>query len=386
MVKSPLRWTLAWAEPFRIFFPLGLFLGAVGVSLWPLFFWGLVDAYPAAPHMRLMIEGLMGSFVIGFLGTAGPRLFEAPPFRPIEGLTLFVLQATSGLLHLVHRPLAGDLLFLALLLFFLGALARRVKRRGDLPPPSFLLVLGGFLNAVAGIALLQCDRLWIHQLGNILLNEGFVLFPLLGVGAFFFPLLLDTKTPAQPSDLRVAAGACRRGALIALLCALALWLSFLLEAMGWTRSAALGRGLTIAWFLLSQGGLFRKSAERTFLAHCFQAGSILLIAGLFLPVVFPDDRVANLHVVFLGGYSVLLFTVSTRVILGHSGESHLFQRRLRWLVATLSLLILAMLTRVSADVFPAERNSHLVYAALLWLVAAAIWLFALGSRLGRSEE
>ena len=75
---------VAFAEPFRIFFPLGLILGAIGVSLWPLFYWHVITFYPAAPHMRLMIEGLMGSFVIGFLGTAGPRLLEAKPLSAAE--------------------------------------------------------------------------------------------------------------------------------------------------------------------------------------------------------------------------------------------------------------------------------------------------------------
>jgi len=30
---------LAAAEPFRFFFPLGLFFGGIGVALWPMFVW-----------------------------------------------------------------------------------------------------------------------------------------------------------------------------------------------------------------------------------------------------------------------------------------------------------------------------------------------------------
>ena len=63
--KSSVLWV---AEPFRIFFPLGLLLGAIGVALWPLFVWHAIAFYPAQAHVRLMIEGLMGSFIIGFLG------------------------------------------------------------------------------------------------------------------------------------------------------------------------------------------------------------------------------------------------------------------------------------------------------------------------------
>lgn len=105
-----------------------------------------------------------------------------------------------------------------------------------------------------------------------------------------------------------------------------------------------------------------------------------------MPLLFPDRRVANLHVVFLGGFSIILFTVSTRVILGHAGASHLFRQRLRFLITALAFLLLAMLARVSADFFPVERNSHLIYAALLWLLASAAWAWALGPRLSQSED
>lgn len=379
------RMKLFWEEPFRIFFPLGLLLGAIGVALWPLYFWHLLAAYPSTPHMRLMIEGLMGSFVLGFLGTAGPRLLDAPPLGMVEVATLILLQLAIAGLHLARQQLLGDLLFLALLLLFLAILVRRIRRLQDLPPPSFLLVLGGFINAIAGIALLQSQRFWLYQLGSILLNEGFILFPILGVGAFFFPKLLVAQ-PAEPADLRIAAAMWKKGARLAALCLLALWISFLLEALAWTRSAALLRGLTSAWYLGIEGGLFTEARGRTFLAQCFQLGGVLLVAGLFMPLLFPDRRVANLHVVFLGGFSIILFTVSTRVILGHAGASHLFRQRLRFLITALAFLLLAMLARVSADFFPVERNSHLIYAALLWLLASAAWAWALGPRLSQSED
>ncbi len=378
-----------FAEPFRIFFPLGLILGAIGVSLWPLFYWHVTTVYPAAPHMRLMIEGMMGSFVIGFLGTAGPRLLEAKPMTAVEVIVLLALQISNELLHLNQQQVAGDILFLTLLLFFLGALVRRTSARTDLPPPSFVLVLFGFLNAFAGIILIlsapRMNSFFANRLGTLLLNEGFILCPILGVGAFFLPKLLGGGIP-EPADLRIAATLWRRRAALAALSGLAIWSSFGIEPVGWTRSAALLRGLTTLFYLVGQGHLLEKPVERPFLARCFQLGAILLVIGLLLPAVLPSYRVANLHLVFIGGFSLILFTVSTRVILGHSGHSHLFQRRLGFLVTALALLVLAMLTRVSADLFPAERNSHLVYAALIWLLAAGVWAAVLVPKLWLSED
>ena len=381
---------LFFQEPFRIFFPLGLLLGGIGVALWPLFVWHAIAFYPANAHVRLMIEGLMGSFIVGFLGTAGPRLLDARPLRAIEVSILLVLQIASASLHLAQNQTVGDILFLVLLLSFAGMMATRARRAHDLPPPHFALVLFGLLNAIAGIFLITASKsmsngAFANQLGNLMLNEGFVLFPILGVGAFFFPKLLGGATP-EPSDLRIAATLWRKRAAIAVLAGMAVWFSFVMEALGWIRTSAIVRSLTTLLYFIGQGHLLEKPSGPPFLSQCFRLGAALLVAGLFLPAILPGYRVAHLHLIFIGGFTIILFTVSTRVILGHSGQSHLFHKRLPFLIIALSLLVLAMLTRVSADFVLPERNSHLVYAALIWLLAAGVWMAVLGPKLRLSED
>src|SRR5262249_35039700 len=139
-------------------------------------------------------------------------------------------------------------------------------------------------------------------------------------------------------------------------------------------------------YFVAQGRLLEKPDGSTFLAQCFRLGTALLVLGLFAPAILPSYRVANLHLVFVGGFSIILFTVSTRVVIGHSGETQLFQRRLPFLIVALTLLVLAMLSRVSADFMAPERNSHLVYAALTWILAAAVWGIALVPKLFLSDE
>jgi len=360
------------------------------VALWPLFVWHAIEFYPAQAHVRLMIEGLMGSFVIGFLGTAGPRLLDASPLITAETCLLFVLQIASAFLHLAQRQTAGDIVFLTLLLLFVGMMAKRAGAGSGLPPPPFVLVLFGLLNAIVGIFLITTAKSlangsFASQLGGPMLNEGFVLFPILGVGAFFFPKLLGGARP-KPSDLRIAPARWIKRAAIAALTALVIWISFLLEALGWMRTAALVRGVTTLTYFITQGRLLEKPGGPPFLAHCFRLGALLLVAGLLLPVALPAYRLANLHLTFIGGFSIILFTVSTRVIIGHAGQSHLFRKRFRFLVAALALLVVAMVARVGADLVLPVRNTHLVYAALIWLVASTVWFVALGPKLSLSEE
>jgi uncharacterized protein involved in response to NO len=391
-VKSKSFLALAASEPFRIFFPLGLLLGAIGVGLWPLFVWHAINFYPRDAHLRLMIEGLMGSFIIGFLGTAGPRLLDAPPFASLETIGLAALQCLSAVFHLTQNRNLADVTFLVTLILFLGFVGQRVRSRQDLPPPNFVLVLLGFVNAVIGIFLIFAARrvtngAFLDQLGSLLLSQGFVLFPILGVGAFFFPKLLGGAKP-KPADLNIASALWRKRALIAVLTGVAIWISFFLEAVDWPRSAAIVRGSAVLLYFALQGQLFEKPspANAGFLAHCFRLGAILLVVALFFPALLPAYRVANMHLAFIGGFTIILFTVSTRVILGHSGSADLFQRRLRFLIAALVLLIVAMLVRVGADFVPPARNSHLAYAALIWLMAAAVWAWALVPKLLISDE
>src|ERR1044071_6449142 len=107
------------AEPFRIFFPTGALLGAVGVSLWIHYYLGVGIPYPNVAHARLMIEGFMASFIFGFLGTAGPRLTSTLPFSPAELLTLFTLDLLATGAHLGGAHRAGDICFLLCLVVFI---------------------------------------------------------------------------------------------------------------------------------------------------------------------------------------------------------------------------------------------------------------------------
>ena len=94
-------------EPFRIFFPIGALLALLGVALWPLYYAGAITEYPAILHARLMIEGFMASFIIGFLGTAGPRITSAPHFTRTEVLLLVTLDLLAAGLHFGGSHRAG---------------------------------------------------------------------------------------------------------------------------------------------------------------------------------------------------------------------------------------------------------------------------------------
>jgi hypothetical protein len=62
------------------------------------------------------------------------------------------------------------------------------------------------------------------------------------------------------------------------------------------------------------------------------------------------------------------------VVFGHSGNAHLFLKRLPFFIIVGALIFFAMLSRYVADLAPKARTVHLVAAAIFWLIAVLIWM------------
>ena len=379
--QRPSFLSLCPGEPFRIFFPLATLLGISGVSLWPLFFSGLHKFYPGPMHARLMIEGFLAGFVIGFLGTALPRLLSAPPLRRGELWTLLALYLLTAGLHIGQQPRAGDVAFIALMLCFGTCMAARVRHRAELPPPGFVLVSFGYLSGLIGPMLWLCGvQGWVSgsvmMFGAMLLNQAFVLFPLLGIGTFLLPRFLrlrDVRAVAEERSVSTgwwlrAAFACATG--------LALLGSFWLEAShSAAPTAAWLRAIGATVFLAAMVPFHRQSLPPRTASLAAQLALLALVASLIFPLFWSAQRVAGLHIVFLGGFSLITFTVATRVVLGHSGNEALFETRLPSLQIATLLLLIGSVLRAVGDFSPA-RPHWLSAASYVWMLAAGVWGFS----------
>jgi uncharacterized protein involved in response to NO len=338
----PSYFSLCGAEPFRIFFPLALLIGISGVSLWPLFFSGIHKFYPGIMHSRMMIQGFLSGFVIGFLGTAMPRLLSAPPLRGWETWTLVVI-----------------------------------------PPPGFVLVGLGYLTGLSG------TLLWIGgmkgwapgsamMLGGLWLNQAFVLLLILGVGTFLLPRFLAIQGIRPLDEERTASRAWILRALAAAGVGITMLVSYWLEAAyALVTPAAMVRGGAVVIYLLCMVPIFRTSNPGKTVPLAVNIALVSVVLGLAFPLFWPGQRIAGLHVVFLGGFSLITFTVATRVVLGHSGHGHLFRTRLPILLGVIGLLLIATVLRVIGDFLPEQRAIDLNWASYLWMGAAAAWGMAI---------
>lgn len=360
-------------------------LGFLGVSLWVLYYLGADVPYPNITHARLMIEGMMTSFIFGFLGTAGPRLTSAPHFSLKEVVILFTLDLLAAGAHVGEAHRFGDVCFALCLLIFGWILLKRFRLRKDNPPPNFVLVALGLFSGIAGAALLawsedaQFTRM--YQFGGSLLNGCFVLLPVLGVAPFFIGRLLDLPGSDLPES-RVFSPQWKWQAAFSALAGAVIIASFFMESINPSQTASWIRVAAIAIYLAAK----MSWRGRTFLADYLRASLLFTLAGFLAMAIWPNYRIGELHLVFITGFNLIVFTVATRVVLGHSGYLDRLKTRPWFFIVMSALLFLAMVSRITADLAPRARVIHLLGAAICWLIASLIWMIKVIPKVTISEK
>ena len=367
---KPAVQSLVWlgSEPYRLFFLSGILFSIAGVAMWPLFFAGHFPFYPGVSHARVMIEAFGGAFVLGFLGTAGPRMLSAPRLKPWELATFFLLHLANGLCHLGGLTIWGDSLFLALLGGFTLSLGTRVIFfRKEWPPPAMLLAATGLVCGITG-TILWLNPAWvarpeIQRLAGLLLYQGLLLGPVMGVGIFLFPRLLGGEFGEDATLRRMA------------LAAVALLASFAVEI--WIPPTA-GQILRAMAFVFALAHVRwrrgKDAASPGTLANALRFCCLpLALIGLIAPVFSPLQHIALDHLLFISGFGLLCLIAGSRVLFGHSGSLELFATK-SWIARGIVFAtVLAALTRSSANFMPKIMISHYEYAAWSWVAGAALW-------------
>jgi hypothetical protein len=326
-----------------------------------------------------MAHGFFAGFIFGVLGTGLPRMLSAPPFRLWEVLLLLAFYAAMVTTNVLGNTVAGDVLLLGLVGTFVCCAVARVAKRKDVPPPGFVLVALALASLIAGSVLsITHSRqeepavFWVN-LQHLLSYQGFILLPILGIGAFLLPRFFDLPNLHEFPESRSPSPSWRRAALIAFMAGATVLASFFIEAAGWHRSGAGMRFVTAAVYLLRHVPIYRSVLCANSVRGTIAIGILLLLAGYGWTAFFPANRVAILHLTLVGGFAVITFAVATRVLFGHSGNLHRVTLPNHWLKISVALMLLGMATRISGDFLPPILVSHYNYGALLWITGALLW-------------
>ncbi len=385
-MPPPRFFPLAAEEPYRFFFPLGVLAGVVGVALWPLWLGGVLQTYPGLAHARIMTEGFFTAFILGFLGTAGPRMLGVRHFSAFFWIVVVALWLIAQGASIAGAHNLAEAAFAVCLATVLVGILRRFPQRNGLPPAGFIAVVLSLALAIPAAATQMPSiqhaassapvALWLA--GRAFLVEGFVLLPILGAAPFFFGRfggLPPKHFPAGNSpDTRW-----KKQAIAVVLTCLLVVAALSLKATGSLRSGAALQALVTAGYVFTQVPFRYPQAGS--LGRLAQFTLFALVAGPLLEVFLPGERLAWRHLLLIGGFQGAVISVGTWVIFAHAGKRARLTEK--WIVLRVIVLglIIAMISRIAAEFLSGIYHSHLLYASLFWLAATLAWLWILLPRL-----
>ena len=389
-----ITWTDLRREPFRLLFPLSLLFGLLGVNHWLFYALGWMPSYSGLTHASIQLQTYLFGFIVGFLLTALPRFTASAPATSVELLLILSLLIAQAGLLLTRTWIAAEGCFIGLLMMLAVFAGRRVltRRSGISPPTEFVWIPLSLLYGVAGAGLLivgQTGHLpsWLFRMAQSLAQQASVLGIVVGVSGFMGPRLMGRAfLQVTPSDVspQQARQIRRRRLAWHLVAALSFGASFVVEGLGAIGPAYLLRASAITAELVWTTRLWHPPTVPDLYVTYVWVALWMIVLGLWGAGLAPARRVVMLHFVFLGGMSLLVFAVSTMVVLSHAGEAARLQQP-SWPLRLMGVgLVGALLTRVVAEWSPERFFPLLAVAAICWDVSAVSWFVMAWPRVWRA--
>jgi uncharacterized protein involved in response to NO len=366
-------WQASFELGFRMLYLAGALWAALAVALW-IFApqWISATLQGVAWHAHEMLWGFIATIAVGFLLTAGANWTGRNPIQgnPLAGLLgLWLIARICFLLPgnmAFYLAAASEILFFTLAAGALGRVVAASRNRRNYGLPCLLMALAAadaaylfFGQTGNPTRLMQALDAGLLSMGAIALLVARRVIPFFAMRAV--PGLV---TPMQTRSGQIQLAAC----VAAVLCELAdlkLPLAFFLVIAGvlslyqvstWKPKAV--RHQPLLWILY----LGYTAIGCGFLAAAAHA-------------LYPQIRPAvHIHILAMGGFSVLIIGMITRTALGHLGRPLKVDRSMQ---ASYWLMLLAVVLRLGA--LSTDRHALLLLqlAALAWagVFALYVWRF-----------
>jgi uncharacterized protein involved in response to NO len=359
---------------FRPFFLFAAAWAALAIPIWIASFTGLLPAAQLSRdwHVHEMLFGYLGGVIAGFLLTAVPNWTGRLPVAGAPLAALFALWVTGRVAMLLETELGvlAAIIDSAFLFVLAAIVAREVlagKNIRNLPVSLLISVLGvanvlthlGSANAEIG---LLGERIGLGVVSMLVALIGGRIVP--SFTRNWMAKRKMTPEPASPGRFDTFT--------------LALTAPALLGWIAAPSSTAAGAALTLAAVLhvvrLTRWRGWKTSAEPLVLVlhvgYAWLALAFFLIGlSILLPAAIPSS--AGIHALTAGAFGVMTLAVMTRASLGHTG---------RPLTASPSVSLVYLLVnaaaamRVLSPFLPEHYTSLLMFAAVLWSAAFAVFV------------
>jgi uncharacterized protein involved in response to NO len=331
-------------EPYRWLFPMGVLFGALGVYVWIMYALNPTSIYPNQLHSKLMFGTFLFSFAAGFLMTAIPKMTASFPAQIFEIVLAFYLILMNSLFAYVTRPEYFYLSSAVSVLFLVAFFTRRFLARTKTPPPFFPFVILGLLIGFIGSLLLGMNAFYNFSAEILLMAkkfyfEGLILLLVLGIGSRLIPVISGRAKVDEKID--------RSAVLKNVLLGLFLIAGYVFESYEYNLIGGLMRCLVVGWVGVFNWGLFLKA----------------------------------MHLTYIAGFGLMTLTVASRVTLAHGSYDLAFEAKSNALWICGALILTAAATRVAAPFTGSGYINHLGYAAVVWIVAIALWGFIFVKRM-----
>jgi uncharacterized protein involved in response to NO len=363
-------------DPWRLFFPLAVLLAWAGTLGWLLYGTGATDSYLSVFHATAQVQGFLTCMAAGFLFTFVPRRTgTAPPaawelFAAAAGPTAAALASWAD-----HWALAQALWGAGAAVVAAFVLRRVVSGTGSgrLPGVFAWVAVAVVAGVASSVLVAVADVLGPHrvpelwQLGRGGLLQGLLGGLVVGVGGTMLPTLTRGASP-PPGPAPWWAGRLPQVAV-----ALVFFASFPLEVLGDVRAGLLLRAVAGGGTLVGTARLWRPPSLPGLHRWILWTSAWLLPLGWGAAALFPDQRAAALHLVFIGAFGAMALAVSLHVALSHGGRPEQLSAS-PWQTRALALLLLAALAfRLLSGLDGERMRPWLAAAAASFFLATLAW-------------
>ncbi|MCO5142392.1 MAG: NnrS family protein [Oligoflexia bacterium] len=352
--------------PYQIFFPIGILNAMLAVGIWFVQNLNWFSTPAIFIHAKLIVGGFLWSFITGFLMTAIPRMTDTKSANVVEYMSSLFLICS---LTIFSWKLDGRFFYftqILLITFLLTYGARRILKAKKTIPVFFSHV--GLAMALALVGS------YYHYIGNSymgihLLHAGATLLLILGIGTRFFSFLSGLSSDFEENNKT--------------------WHKYIFHTLGILVSVSLflaGSGMSIAYLSLAIFSLvylffiwkiYRSSNRPSALKHGVRIVAAAIPISFFLTWLEPGLYITWFHILFISCFSLITFSVATRVILAHGAyptDLEMNSTALKYLVLFLFLGTISRILYAYTDGL--WKTSCLHLAATLWFLAIICWGYA----------
>ncbi len=210
-------------------------------------------------------------------------------------------------------------------------------------------------------------------IGRRLISEGMVLMLVLGVAGVLAPLFFGFSQKKNPlvdlgKDYPV-----KKAFYYACIVVVMLG-SFVLEhGFEQIKLALYLRALAASFVFFGTMGIHRKPLERGMLVQALRWSNWVVWLGLWGAAFHPQYRVEVLHVLFIGGFGMMILAIATRVILAHGQYPIEFEKTSPWLGIAAWIVFASMMVRSVSSLTGKHYFTMLGLAGSLWIIGLVLW-------------